>query len=68
MNIQKFCIETLTELQQHKRNKEDLILLYVNNRLETSLVNYYSDLQDSINYLERRRELNLMKKMNRTFK
>ena len=55
----------INDLQPYKRNKEDLLLHYVNERLDTSLTNYYKDLDNSLEYLSRRNELKLLKKLNR---
>ena len=55
----------INDLQSYKRNKEDLLLHYVNERLDTSLTNYYKDLDNSLEYLSRRNELKLLKKLNR---
>lgn len=59
------CKNMLNDLQGYKRNKDDLLLHYINERLDTSLVNYYKDLDNSLNYLSRRNELRLLKKLNR---
>ena len=55
----------INDLQSYKRNKEDLLLHYVNERLDTSLTNYYKELDNSLEYLSRRNELKLLKKLNR---
>lgn len=53
------------ELEKYKRDKDDLLCSYVSDRLTKSLVSYQDDLETSLKYLENRKQLNLMKKMNR---
>jgi hypothetical protein len=55
----------LIDLDAHKgKDKESIWKDCVVSRLDTSMKNYLSDLETSYEYLERRRELNLIKKMN----
>lgn len=43
----------LSDLQVHtKRNRESLMIFYINKRLEKSLYSYYKDLSSSLAYLE----------------
>ena len=55
----------LEELSKHKRSRDELNEIYVSNRLNDSLTSYYADLIQSLEFLCRRDELKLMKKMNR---
>ena len=56
--------EILTDIQNHKRNKDELRIMYTQERLQKSLSSYYDKLQKSSHYLaynsyqDRRRTLN----------
>lgn len=56
--------EILTDIQNHKRNKDELRIMYTQERLQESLSSYYDKLQKSSHYLaynsyqDRRRTLN----------
>ena len=64
--ISRFCKHALTELSKHKNyDKEDLLLQHINERLTKSFDTYQKELDTSIDYLQRRNELNVMKKMNK---
>lgn len=64
--IEQFCEQALEDLSKHKNtNKEDLFLQYVNERLNKSFESYQEELQQSIEYLQRRNELNVIRKLNR---
>ena len=53
----------LLELNEHKRNKDELELYYVQLRLNTSLENYQEDLADYVKYLKNRNLLKITKKL-----
>ena len=57
------CI--LKDLNQHKRNKNELIIFYINERLTKSLKSYYDELSVAVNYLNKKDEISLLRKMNR---
>ncbi len=64
--ISNFCRMALNELSNYKHSdKEDLLLQHINSRLVKSFNTYEEELDSSIDYLRRRNELNVMKKMNR---
>ena len=64
--ISKFCKQALKELSNYKNpDKEDLLLQHINERLTKSFDTYQEELDSSIEYLQRRDELNVVKKMNR---
>lgn len=56
--------EVLTDINNHKRNKDELRMMYTQERLQKSLSSYYDKLQKSSHYLaynsyqDRRRTLN----------
>ena len=56
--------EILNDIQNHKRNKDELRIMYTQERLQKSLSSYYDKLQKSSHYLaynsyqDRRRTLN----------
>ena len=41
----------LKDLSEHKRNKNDLLLFYIDKRLDKSLHSYYDNLIKSVNYI-----------------
>lgn len=55
----------IEDLNTHKRDREYLMLEYINKRLDKSFTSYTSDLCSSLDYLERRNSLNVVKKLNR---
>lgn len=60
------CLSMLSDLQQYKNHsKDELFLKYINERLDKSFKTYEKELQDGLEYLERRNELNVAKKINR---
>lgn len=54
----------IKELDNYKRNKEQLMYKYINDRLTKSLNSYYKELSDSVNFLNSKEELNIIKKIN----
>lgn len=62
------CISMLNDLQAHKRDRESMMLEAINLRLETSYKTYCKELNTSLEYLERRNTLNVMKKINKAYK
>ena len=46
----------LRYLELHKNNKEALLYKYINERLNKSLISYYKELQNSINFLDLKNE------------
>lgn len=65
--IEEYCLRMLKDLNQYKRAKDDLILFYVNERLNKSLESYTEDITKSENYLNNRKELNLLRKINKAY-
>ena len=53
----------LSELQQYKRDKNTLMPLYVSERLDKSFNQYDKELQQSIQFLTRKHEKSLIKRM-----
>ena len=53
----------LEDLSKHHRNRKELIVEYVNSRLEKSLQNYYEELLSSYDELTRRDAAKVLKKM-----
>jgi len=54
----------IKELDNYKRNKEQLMYKYINDRLTKSLNSYYKELRDSVNFLNSKEELKIIKKIN----
>lgn len=64
--IRDFCNRMLNDLSKHKNtDKEDLLLQYVNERLNKSFDTYQKELDQGLEYLKRRNELNVVRKLNR---
>lgn len=55
----------LCELSKYHRSKSDIIYDCINNRLNKSLESYNSELNDSFEYLARRKPEKIMRKLNR---
>ena len=58
----------LEELQNYKRSKEYLDKYYIEKRLDLSLKNYSDKLIQNIDFLKRKRELTILKRLNRMMK
>lgn len=55
----------IKELSSYKRNKNDLLAQYINERLNKSLQTYYKELIDSFDHLKYKDSSNILKKLNR---
>lgn len=55
--------DMLKDLSLYHRNKNDLKILYINERLNKSLETYYKELSSSLDYLSNRNQENLAKKV-----
>lgn len=53
----------LNTLSMYKRNKEDLMTMYVSERLTKSFNTYDKELQQSIEFLTRKNEKSLLKRI-----
>ena len=53
----------LKDLSRYRRNKKDLLEMYINDRLSKSLETYYSELSNSLAYLVKKNELRVLKNM-----
>lgn len=58
----------LNTLSKYKRNKDDLIELYINERLEKSLKTYYLELYNSLDYLLSKNDLRVLKNVDKVEK
>ena len=58
----------LNTLSKYKRNKYDLIELYINERLEKSLKTYYLELYNSLDYLLSKNDLRVLKNVDKVEK
>ena len=64
--ITNFCTRALNELQQYKgQSKEDILMKRVAERLDKSFETYQKELSDSTEYLLRRKEINVLRKLNK---
>ena len=57
--------DMLEELSTHHRDKKDLRKMYVIDRLNTSVKNYYTDLLTGYNELVKKDALKVMREMNK---
>lgn len=60
--------EILDDLSNHHRNKDDLKLSYLNERLNKSLSTYYKEITKTFEYLAYRDDDKLMRKYERIMK
>ena len=58
----------LEELQNYKRSKEYLDKYYIEKRLNLSLKNYSDKLIQNIDFLKRKRDITILKRLNRMMK
>lgn len=64
--MKELCLSMLKELSQYKgHSKEDLLYKYIKERLDSSFSSYIDDMDTSVSYLGRRKELNVIKKINK---
>lgn len=56
----------LEELQQHKRNKEELLAICIQERLNKSLEVYEKQLSHSLKYYTKANEIRILKKLGGT--
>lgn len=55
--------QILKDLNKHKRNRSDLTIYYINNRLNKSLITYSKELEDSSHVLENNDNVFLLKRL-----
>lgn len=65
MNIELFCKSNLKELKNYKHPHKDLLYELVKDRLDQSYKSYEEELNKGLQYLSRREDLKLAKKINR---
>lgn len=53
----------LKDLQKYKRSKEILLPMYIQLRLDKSLLTYYKQLSSSIKYYDKKDELRILKNL-----
>lgn len=64
--ITNFCKRAIKELQQYKgQSKEEILMKRVSERLDKSFETYQKELADSTEYLLRRKEINVLRKLNK---
>ena len=57
--------QILEDISNHKHSRQELLLLQIQQRLDDALKAYQRSIDDSYNYLSKKDELNVMKKLNR---
>lgn len=55
--------QILKDLSRHRRNKNDLMIYYINNRLNKSLATYSKELEDCNHMLESNSNIFLLKRL-----
>lgn len=55
----------LSDLQKHKRNREDVMNSCINERLSNSLEVYYNELYNNLNYLVFKDGIRVLKEYNK---
>ena len=66
MNLKYFCEHALSILEEHKgRTKDKILFDAIEDRLDKSFETYNHELEQSLGYLKRRNELNVMRRMNK---
>ena len=63
--MQNILNNMLKDLSKYKRDKKDLLEMYINDRLSKSLETYYSELSNSLAYLVKKNELRVLKNMDK---
>lgn len=64
--IYSFCRKSLKEIEMYKgRSREDILMARVAERLDKSFETYQKELSDSTEYLLRRKEINVLRKLNK---
>lgn len=53
----------LEDMSAYHRDKETLLTIHINERLNKSLQTYYKEISKSLDYLSNRNELSILKKM-----
>ena len=61
--MKRILYSMIEELQQYKRDKNDLMKQYVSERLDKSFSQYDKELQQSILYLTKKHEKSLVKRL-----
>lgn len=65
MSFKSKLYNILTDLEEHRRNRDVVIQESIEGRLQKTLDNYNKTIIDSYNYLSQRESFNVMKKLNR---
>lgn len=55
----------LSDMSKYHRDKNEILVSAITERLNNSLKVYYKELSDSLDYLRKKDELKMLKKMNR---
>ena len=62
--LEETLFNMLYQLEKHKgTDREELLLVYVNERLNKSFNTYQEELDSGLDYLKRRNEVNVMKRL-----
>lgn len=58
-------LKILSDLQVYNRPKNELLLHYVQERLNKNLISYYKKLSQSVEYLAQRNSKNVLNRLNK---
>ena len=62
----KIIEEMIKDIQSHKRNKEDLLPIYVSERINKQVQSYYKEIMDNYNTLaHQENEIKVVKKLSK---
>lgn len=62
---QSSIYQMLKDLGEHKRSKETLLKVFIENRLNKCLETYYDDITSSYESLKQKNEIHILRKLNK---
>lgn len=62
---QSSIYQMLKDLGEHKRSKETLLRVFIENRLNKCLETYYDDITSSYESLKQKNEIHILRKLNK---
>ena len=65
MTFEQRCKRLMADMKEHHRDKDTMLMGAIKSRLDASYSTYEKELNASMEYLSRRKELNLIRKMSR---
>ena len=65
MSFKKTLLTLLEDMKYYHRDKEKLLPMYINERLNDSLQVYYKELSNTVSYLSDKDKLRVLKSLNK---